>query len=276
MIRPAGALLFSLVLCLAPGAARAEEAVGESVLTARFPDRSISALVTHHAQHDPFRRAILLMPGHPGIMKLESTESYQLKGNFLVRSRRHWLDRETVVLTVDAPSDEWRGFTGRFRAGPRYAEDIRGLAQEIEKVWGRLPLVLVGTSEGSVSAFHAARALGSDGVKVIFTASLFDQSSNSHGLASLDFGELKVPMLWVHHESDPCRWTPYWQAKRHAEKTRSPLITVRSSNPGRGDPCQAFSQHGFVGVERETVQAMKRWIADGTAADVPGPEQDAR
>lgn len=273
MIRPLTVLISSLSLCLLAGAATADDAVSESVLTARFPDRSLSALVTHLAQHDPFKRAIVLLPGYPGIMKLESAESYQLKGNFLIRSRRHWLDRETVVLTVDAPSDEWGSFTGRFRAGPRYAEDLRGLAREIEKAWGKLPLALVGTSEGSVSAYHVARALGPDNVKAIFTASLFETSSNSHGLASLDFDDIKVPMLWVHHENDPCRYTPYRQAKRHAEKTRAPLITVRSANAGRGDPCQAFTQHGFVGVEAETVRAMKRWVTEGVAADVDAADK---
>lgn len=271
MISRAVVSLLTLALSLAPGVARADEAVSESVLTARFADRSLSALVTHYAQHAPFKRAILLMPGHPGIMKLQSPQSYALKGNFLIRSRQAWLDRETVVLTVDAPSDEWASFTGRFRATPRYAEDLRGLAQEIEKAYGKLPLAIVGTSEGSISAYHAARALGPDDVKVIFTASLFETSSNSPGLASLDFGDFKISMLWVHHENDPCRYTPYWQAKRHAEKTGAPLITVRSSNAGRGDPCQAFTPHGFVGVERETVQAMKRWVVDGTAADVVAP-----
>jgi hypothetical protein len=272
MSRLALRLLAAGFACLAFGPhALSEEAVSESVLTARFPDRSISALVTRPAAPGPYKRAILLMPGHPGIMKLQSPESFMLKGNFLIRSRKAWLDSETVVFSVDAPSDEWASFTGRFRTGERYAEDLRGLAREIEKAFGRLQWVIVGTSEGSVSAFHAARALGPDGVKVIFTASLFDQSSNSHGLASLDFGELKVPMLWVHHENDPCRYTPYWQAKRHAEKTRMPLITVRSSNAGRGDPCQGFSQHGFAGMEEDTVRAMKRWVTDGIAADVVAP-----
>ena len=271
MIRPLTVLISCLSLCLLPGAATADDAVSESVITAKFPDRSMSALVTHLAQHDPFRRAIVLLPGHPGIMKIESAGSFGLKGNFLIRSRRHWLDRETVVFSVDAPSDEWAGFTGRFRAGARYAEDIRGLAQEIEKAFGKLPLVLVGTSEGSVSAYYAARALGPDNVKVIFTSSLFETSSNSPGLASLDFDDFRTPMLWVHHADDPCRWTLYWQARRHAEKTRSPLITVKSSNAGRGNPCEAFSQHGFVGVEQETVRAMKQWVVDGTAADVVAP-----
>ncbi len=261
-------LIACLSLCLLTGAAIADDAVSESVITVKFPDRSMSALVAHLAQHDPFKRAIVLMPGSPGIMKIQS---FGMKGNFLIRSRKFWLDRETVVFSVDAPTDEWSSFTTRFRAGDRYAEDLRGLVQEIEKTFGKLPLILVGTSEGSVSAYYAARALGPDNVKVIFSSSLFDTPGNFHGLASLDFDDFKTPMLWVHHADDPCRWTAYWQARRHAGKTRSPLITVRSSNPGRGHPCQAFSQHGFVGVEEETVRAMKQWVVNGTAADVVAP-----
>lgn len=271
MIRQLISLFSCLSLCLLSISARADDAVSESVITAKFPDRSISALVTRLAEHGPFKRAIVLMPGHPGIMKIQSPESFGLKGNFLIRSRRFWLDRETVVFSVDAPTDEWGGFTGRFRASDRYAEDLRGLVQEIEKNFGKLPLVIVGTSEGSVSAYYAARALGPENVKVIFTSSLFNDSSNSPGLASLDLGELKTPMLWVHHADDPCRFTPFWQAKQHAEKTRSPLITVKSSNAGRGNPCQAFSQHGYVGVEEETVRAMKNWVVSGVAADVVVP-----
>ena len=272
MIRHLAFWMACVSLCASfPRAAQAGEGVSESVITVKFPDRSISALATHLAEHDAFRRAILLMPGHPGIMKIQSPESFGLKGNFLIRSRSFWLDRETVVFSVDAPSDEWASFTGRFRASDRYAEDIRGLAREIEKTFGKLPRVVVGTSEGSVSAYYAARALGPENVRVIFTSSLFNNSSNSPGLASLDFDDFKIPMLWVHHADDPCRWTPFWQAKRHAEKTRAPLIAVKSAKPSRGDPCQAFSNHGYVGVEEETVRAMKNWVVNGIAADVVVP-----
>lgn len=61
-----------------------------------------------------FKHGIALFPGHPGIMKLQEEEGkpqYDLRGNFLVRARRHWLDEETLVAVLDAPSDEWATFS---------------------------------------------------------------------------------------------------------------------------------------------------------------------
>ena len=265
------ALLIFCLLSFSAGQVQADDLVKESVITANLPERSISALVTELAVHDALKRAIVLMPGSPGIMKIQSPETFSLKGNFLIRTRKYWLDRETIVFSMDAPTDEWRGFNGRFRSGTRYAEDVRGLFQEIEKTYGKLPLVIVGTSEGSVSAYFVAKALNAENIKVIFTSSLFNSSNNSFGLASLDFDDFKAPMLWVHHADDGCRFTPFWQAKRHAEKTGAPLITVNASNIGRGDPCEAFSQHGYVGAEEQTVRAMKNWVVNGIAADVVVP-----
>jgi hypothetical protein len=46
----------------------------------------------------------------------------------------------------------------------------------------------------------------------------------------------------------------------------SPLLTVRGGGPEKGDPCHAFTAHGFVGMEREVVLAMRSWIKTGTAA----------
>ena len=30
-----------------------------------------------------------------------------------------------------------------------------------------------------------------------------------------------------------------------------------------GDPCQAFGHHGYNGIERETIDAIKQWIRQG-------------
>jgi hypothetical protein len=42
---------------------------------------------------------------------------------------RHWLDEETLVVVVDAPSDEWRWFDHQFRETPRYGADVEALPQ---------------------------------------------------------------------------------------------------------------------------------------------------
>ena len=255
----------------ATGATGAMGAASETLLTAVVAEHSIAALVTHLPGRQTFTRGIVLLPGHPGIMKLRSAEAFEMRGNFLIRTRQLWLDDDTIVFSVDAPSDQWGTFSGFFRASPRYAQDIVALAAAMRERYGPLPLTIVGTSEGSISAYYAARALAGSDIKVIFTSSLFNSSANSPGLAGLDFADMSMPMLWVHHADDPCAWTPYWQARRHAEKTRSALITVRSSAWGRGAPCQALSRHGYVGVEEQTVRAMKRWVLSGSAEDVDGP-----
>ena len=267
-------------LCCLGFPAWTDEALSESVISVTLPGRTISALATHRREHDAFRLAVFLLPGHPGIMKIQSADSFGMKGNFLIRSRRHWLDRETLVLSVDAPSDEWSGFSVSFRASERYAEDIRGLVEAIRQQYGTLPLAIVGTSEGSVSAYYVAKAVkaakdakevqGAD-IKVVFSSSLFLSSRTSRGLATLDFDNFPAPMLWVHHASDPCRFTPYREAQRLAEKTGAPLITVQSSNTGRGEPCEAQSPHGFIGAEVQTVQAMKAWVLSGAVQDVVLP-----
>ncbi len=261
-----GAVLGMCGMC-----ARAQDALHQSVITATRPGYTISAIVNHLADHDAFTRAILLMPGSPGIMKIQSAESFAMKGNFLIRSRRHWLDRQTIVFSVDAPSDEWFRFSVYFRSTQRYAQDILALVGAIRTQYGALPVTFVGTSEGSVSAYYAAQAVQGADVKVIFSSSLFLSTNNSRGLVALSFDNYPVPILWVHHASDPCRFTPYFEAQRMAEKSHAPLLTIRSSNAGSGHPCEAQSPHGFVGAEKETVHAMKAWVVNGVASDVTLP-----
>ena len=233
---------------------------------------SIAALATHLEGVQRFKYGVALFPGHPGILRLTAGEGqpqFDQRGNFLVRSRRHWLDGETLAAVLDAPSDEWTDFSQRFRETARYGADVRALLEELGRRYGVEDWTFVGTSEGSVSAVHAARMNPDLARRVILTSSVFLQSRNGPGLSAVEWPALKAPLLWVHHESDPCQFTSYRDARRFAEKTRTPLVTVRGGGPERGGACQAFTAHGFVGVERETVLAMRSWVKTGAApADV--------
>ena len=104
------------------------------IVTAKIKDYTIAGMVTHLEGAKSFAHGIALFPGHPGIMKIREEAGeirYGQVGNFLVRSRRHWLDEETLVVVVDAPSDQWIHFDQAFRATPRYAADVAALIGEV-------------------------------------------------------------------------------------------------------------------------------------------------
>jgi predicted esterase len=247
-------------------------AVPNQVVTVNRGDYTITGLVTHAEGAKTFKYGIALFPGSPGIMKITEENGqprYGQSGNFVIRSRRQWLDEQTLVVAVDAPSDQWNFFNHLFRATPRYGADVKALLDEVTRRYGIENWTFVGTSEGSVTAFHAARMNPGIAKHVILTSSLFLPSRNGPGLSTVDWDELRTPILWVHHADDACRYTPYGEARRLAEKTHSPLVTVRGGGPYRGDPCEPFYPHGFVGLEREVVLAMRSWVKSGAVpADI--------
>jgi hypothetical protein len=242
------------------------------VVTVNRDGYTIAGLVTHLEGAKGFKYGVALFPGYPGIMKLTAEDGrirFELGGNFLVRSRRQWLDDETLVAVVDAPSDQWATFRQVFRETPRYGADVAALIAEISGKFGIQDWTFVGTSEGSVSAYHAGRMNPAIARRVILTASVVRASRGGPGLSALQSGELRPSLLWVHHAEDPCEYTLYSEAAALARRSGAPLVTVRGGGPGRGDPCMAFTAHGFVGVERLAVLAMHSWIKTGVVpADV--------
>lgn len=236
------------------------------IVTVTAQGYTIAGLVTHLREPKAFKHGVALFPGAPGIIKLREENGqpqFGLRGNFLVRSRRHWLDDETLVVVVDAPSDEWARFTHGFRESPRYGADVAALLKEVGRRFGVEDWTLVGTSEGTVSAFHAARMNPGLARRLILTSSLFRASRGGPGLSEVAWDGLSARLLWVHHADDPCPYTSYRDAQRFAEKSRSPLVTVRGGGPGRGSACDAFTAHGFVGVEIEALKAMRSWVKSG-------------
>ena len=225
-------------------------------------------LVNHRADAGPFKRGVLLFAGHPGILRLREEDGraiFELRGNFLVRSRRHWLDAETLVVLVDAPSDQWGSFSQGFRRTPRYGADVAALVNLLGERYGVRDWTAVGTSEGSVSAFHAAQMNPTLIRRVILTASVFSASRNGPGLSEVNWSELRQPLLLAHHVDDPCKFTSYRLAEEVAAKTSAPLLTVRGGEGSRGGACEPFTAHGFVGVEVPAIVAMQGWIRTGVA-----------
>lgn len=261
----------ALLLSVPPAGAQqqpGEGALVDEVVVVPVQDHSISVLLTHRAGETKFTRAVALFPGEPGRGNLRVENSAiqydNQRGNFLVRARRHFLEPGVLAVVVDAPSDQQSGlFTHAFRASERYGQDIRAVVAAVNKRHGALDWTFIGHSEGVVSAAHAGRMLPTDARRVVLAASLTSPNYQGAGLTVEDAKRISVPILWVHHRNDPCRFTSYSRAKDFAEETRSPLLTVSGAKGSRGEACKPYTEHGFVGMEQPAIQAINEWIRTG-------------
>jgi Serine aminopeptidase, S33 len=210
---------------------------------------------------------VILFAGSGGLIQLR-TESGKVRfnqGNFLVRSRAEFVKRGVIAAIVDAPSDQqggW-GMSDEFRLGDQHSTDISAVIEDLEKRFPGAPLFLVGTSRGTISAASAGARLGQRITGVVLTSSMFRQTGRKSkepgpGLSKFDFATINIPLLFVHHVSDQCESTQYSDAARLAEKY--PLISVFGGSPPQSGPCDAFSQHGYLGKESETVEQIVNWM----------------
>jgi hypothetical protein len=254
-------LLVPLLLLFGGTATTAEEIVTLSTRPGVTQSFFIAAL-----PQNPQAIAILF-PGASGRIRLR-LEKDQIKfgpNNFLVRSRAEFVIRGVVTVIIDAPSDHQStgGMNDDFRLGEDHFTDISAVIADIGKRLPGLPIFLVGTSRGTISAAAIGARLGSPVAGVVLSSTLFRQvrgrsGDSGVGLSRFDFGTIKSPLLFVHHIGDQCVVTPYADAARLAEKY--PLISVAGGRAPESGPCDPFSPHGYFGKESETVEQIVNWM----------------
>ena len=257
------ALMASLILtalALGTPAAPAEEIKVETL--APRPGVTLQMLVLRADK--PAASVVLFMGGDGKLGGFQPNGNPVLGGNFLVRSRSVFLSQGMTVAVVDAPSDrqEGRGLAG-FRQSPQHMQDISAVMRYL-RAQASVPVWLVGTSLGTVSAAAAAiriREAGPDGI--VLTSSFVNPSSQG-ALPSHRLGDIRVPALLVHHEKDECQGSlfkdvpPVLAALTGAP--RKELITFRDGGPPKGDPCEPWGYHGYPGIESKTVIRITDWI----------------
>ena len=76
--------------------------------------------------------------------------------------------------------------------------------------------------------------------------------------------QVGVPTLIVSHRRDGCAITPASDgAALKAKFTASPRAELKLLDgglPPKSDPCEAMSQHGFLGIEKEAVGAIASFV----------------
>jgi dienelactone hydrolase len=247
--------LIMLALLLPLGAACAEDIVTLPTRAGVTQSYLLSAPESGKAQ-----AVAILFPGGAGKTDLERETARKVldRGNFLVRTRQLFAGQGVAAAVMDAPSDQSAGMEDQFRLGEAHTEDIGKVVADLKKRFPGLPVFLVGTSRGTISAASAGKRLGKEIDGVALTSTLFLANRTQPGLSGFDYASIASPLLFVHHVDDGCNVTPYSSARRLAD--RFPLISVSGGLPPQSKPCEAMSQHGYLGKEAETVQAIAKWM----------------
>jgi predicted alpha/beta-hydrolase family hydrolase len=246
----AAILLLSLVPLVPPAAA---QAVVQDIPTASGGEK-----VLYAGPANP--RAILFMfAGGDGTVSFNaSNQIAHMNGNFLMRTQNLWLAQGFGYLTLGASSS----LNGR-RHAPAYADTI-ARAIDFARTRAAAPIWLVGTSMGSIAAANGAAHLPGRVAGVVLTSSVAAPNKNANETVfDSDLAAIAVPALIVSNRGDTCPDAgPGFAPQILAALTRATKkeIIYVESHQLQSDPCEAFSPHGYLGIEADVVQRVSDWV----------------
>ena len=193
----------------------------------------------------------ILFPGGNGVLA-------SVRNNFLLRVAGRFSAQGFDVAVVDAPSDQSGGMTPQFRQSSQHADDISAVIALLKRR-APLPIWLIGTSNGSISAANAAARIGPPGVAgVVLTSSVW-----LGGMAGVALEQIRVPVLVVHNRDDGCGSSPFGDtagAMARMANARVKELLAMSGGALRSGPCDALSPHGYYGIEDQVVPAIIAWV----------------
>ena len=253
-------LLAGFIITLVPAGSAVAGSYEAIEIVPTRPDVTVRLLVIK-ANTKP-STALLLFPGADGTKHFgEKDGRFWVSNNFLMRSARDLAAAGFIVVAVEAPSDQSRGMPDRFRTSPPHAKDIRKVISYLRDKHRVSSVYLVGTSKGSLSAAYLASVFEEAAIGGVILASVYPPSESGE----IDFADIDNPVLIIHHLYDECRATPIQGAfdlkKRLTESPRVDVVVVTGGSLAASSPCNALSNHGFHGMEKPVIQAIKDWIS---------------
>lgn len=183
---------------------------------------------------------LILFPGADGIVAPHLQDGklvYQKKGNFLLRAREFWVDDDFVTVTTDSTRD---------------TERVQRLLDDLKRRFPAAKIYLVGTSRGTNDTMALAGYLADKIAGEIHTSSMA-------WVATFDARRYANRHLIVHHQDDDCRVTPFSAAEASHRAYGNDFITMEGGR-SVGNVCGAQAYHGYNGIEKQTVEAIKQWI----------------
>jgi pimeloyl-ACP methyl ester carboxylesterase len=213
----------------------------------------------YYMKRDGAAATLVLLPGGGGGIGLR--DGVPTSQNFVVRTRDNFAAHGFNVAVVNRPSDKELDYD--FRVSPEHVKDLREVVGHLKKDAG-LPVWLVGTSRGTVSAAAGAIAFGNEELAGIALTSSVTSRKRTGNLPSQKLEAIRIPVLVVHHEKDACSVTIPREARWIIDGLKNApvkkLVMVSGGSTPMGDPCENQHWHGFIGMEKEAVDIVANWI----------------
>lgn len=207
---------------------------------------------------------VLLFPGGAGgFGKVEAGRP--MGQNFLVRSMPYFVANGFNVAIFGRPSDS-QDLDYADRISETHMSDVHKVLQVVKRR-ADVPVWLVGTSRGTISATAAAIHMPDELAGLVLTASVVSyQKPGAVPKQALD--RIKVPVLVLHHAKDACPLCqPHEVPAILRGLTHAPVkkeIMVNGGENPTGNVCEALHWHGFIGMERDAVDLMANWMKSPT------------
>jgi hypothetical protein len=251
------------------------EGLNEELVEVQIDGGTQRAVISRRQGKPDGSKLLVLLPGHPSVVRPEMGNGVMMKsplmGNFLIRARRHLVTDQVVTLLVDCHSQGGDVCRPEYQASKERYEHVKAV---INAARVKLPAVkevyLISTSMGSISSAFIALNGQKEFAGVIHTASIDPTAPKSYiQLKDFDYSAIKIPQAFIHHVEDPCPITQYGYFREVTAKYKLPLISVSGGSDFRGQPCQAFTQHGFTGKETVVMRHVLKmlntstWLSEG-------------
>ncbi|MFC0167288.1 alpha/beta hydrolase [Pseudoduganella danionis] len=261
--------LIAMVLMAATLLVGSSACADELVKLNSRPGVSLSMLIWKPLRSKP-EAVVLLIPGGDGDigLRLQNGRAKATDPYLFSKKRQALLQRKVAVAVIDRPSDQ-DNMTQEFRTSSQHLADMQAVVQELQRRYPGARLVLMAHSRGTVSAGQILQHLGDKFSAAVLVSGLYRASepgapaaAAGPGLSQLDWAQLKVPVLLVHHSKDSCPLAPF----AAAVSTQVPMVELRGaadahSVSGCGNPA---SNHWLAGKENAAGREVFNWLS-GTA-----------
>jgi hypothetical protein len=249
-------------VCIASPAARAADAEAVTIDTT-FIVKTPPVRLDKPAHKA--RASVILMTGGNGLLSLDPTGTItDSTGNFLIRSADLFLRHGLNVMMADATPAHPTGLTFAIRLSAAHAAELQGFVNAASIRWGK-PVWVVGTSNGSISAVTAAGFLPAlAGLRgVVLTSPVTNLTLGTQPTFNLFAQRITVPTQVVWHQDDHCSFSPPAGSAglfTQIPSTDKASLAFEHGHSVATDPCGAFSEHGYAGIEEEVVKKIAHFI----------------